>query len=239
MVFKCNLCSNEFGYKRNLSRHLANNSCKINCKELDKKINELQKTIEELRLNQVVNITNINNIDNSINNTNNIDNSTNVNIVINPINEISLDYMDLNKIKNMLIDCDDNNDYNYILANLVELVEDILCDPNHTENHCVKYINKRPLTYDTSHKDIHGKIHSRILGLSGTISLIHKYIRDILKNKIDECKKINKKEMKDDMDDYQFTMNEIYRIIKEDSQKITSDFLQNVLANKPEFKKIQ
>lgn len=40
-----------------------------------------------------------------------------------------------------------------------------------------------------------------------------------------------------DLDDYTFTMNEIYRTIREDSQKIASDFLQYTLVNKVEFKK--
>ena len=157
-------------------------------------------------------------------------------INVNPITKLDIDY---DKIKN-LIEAYDNNKcvtngkekFNNDKVNLLlsNCIKDIICDPEHPENHSVKYIKRHPPTYNTQVEGIDGYTVSVIKVLKDTCELLTDPILDQLKVKLRE---FIRKYKKDDQEDFDFTLYDtaILELKKELNKANVKRALNSVLKN--------
>lgn len=154
--YKCYICSIVFSNKQNLTRHLRENRCKG---ELLTNLTKLNNILSKIELNHTaqtspssdrINISGNNNhieqmIDNSVN--------INVNLTVNPISKLSLEHIKPEVMRRLVEEYDkDSTKLNLLLS---DYVKNVLCDHSHPENQSVKYIKKKPPTYNSVTEDLH------------------------------------------------------------------------------------
>jgi len=199
----------------------------------DKIIQEKNKLIEELQNNTTITSNKDCNIGIGINT------FINVKIEINPITKLQISHIETDKIKNMIEKIDDNKElvgakdkFNNDKMNLLlsDYIKDMICDTEHPENHAVKYIKKKPPTYNAIIEDSEGNTVSVIKGLKDTCELLTDPILDQLKIKLKEFIKKYRKDTEPDFD-YMLYENAIRELKKELNKQNVKKALSSVLKN--------
>jgi hypothetical protein len=239
MQYNCNLCNKEFNKKFNLDRHLESNMICFDKKLLNKQIDELKNTKILSNKIDISGTSNTANIDNS--NTNNI--NINVAIQINPISKLSLDHVHSDKMKTLFETYDkgdrSSSNLNTLLKNYIK---EVICDKTHPENQSVKYIKKKPPTYNsTIEKD--GSTVTVINGLKDTCDLLSDPVLDILKKKLSEFIKKTKNYKIDDNNSYRDWYGDTIKSLRNELtksavKKALSSVLQYDILNDIEMKLI-
>lgn len=226
MEFKCNICCSTFTNKQNLTRHLKERRCKGDLL----KANAMLEKLHNEMLNQN-NTTKICGNDIDINGNHNdidIDNSVHINIQINinPITKLNLDHIEPSAMRNLIEEYDkDSSKLNLLLS---DYMRNILCDHKHPENQSVKYIKKKPPTFNAILEDTGGNITQVIKGLSDTCELLSDPMLNTLRTKLRECLKHAKKDQAFDYDLYEDAFKTIREELNKDSVKKA---LKSVLQN--------
>lgn len=248
----CLICKTEFTLKTNLTQHLNKNRCKIkNCKTLYDEIEKLHNKINELQTN--VNVTNITNEKTPLNKvvisgTNNTIQNViqnvipiNINIHINPISKLSIDHIKSDKMKTLLETYNDGDRSSSNLNVLLkDYIKDVICDKAHPENHSVKYIKKKPPTYN-SIIEKNGTTVTVINGLKDTCDLLSDPVLDILKTKLKEFIKKTKNYKVDENNSYRDWYGDTMKILRDELtkgavKKALSSVLQHDILNDIEMK---
>jgi hypothetical protein len=238
MTFSCYFCNNDFTLKHHLHRHLADNRCKstltTNIIKIHDIIQEQRIEIEKLKQQHVTNIG-----DHSVTAIGNNNINMKIEININPITKLDISHIEHDKLKNIIETYDDNKEisngkekFNNDKINLLlsGYIKDIICDTEHPENHAVKYIKKRPPTYNTQVEDSEGNTVSVIKGLKDTCELLTDPILDKLKVKLKEFIKKYKGDTEPEFD-FVLYENAIKELKKELNKKNVKKALNSVLKN--------
>jgi len=223
MIYKCNLCKNEFKKKQSLQTHLNDRRCKS---DLLDNLYKLHEYIESLKI-----ISCSQNISQSIVGG---DNNTyiNVKIEINPITKLDISHIEPEKMKNLIEKYDDVQDKNPEKLNLLltDYIKNVICDNEHPENHAVKYIKKKPPTYNCFIEDTDGNTVTVIKGLKDTCELLTDPILDQLKIKLKECLLKYKNNNSTDFD-YSLYEDAFKELKKELNKETVKRALKGVLKN--------
>lgn len=139
-------------------------------KELDKQRN----LTESVRLSNKYNInTNIENVENLTINIERIE-------IMNPINKLDTCYIEPDKMKQLI------EEYNYPKLNLLlgNYIKDIICNKEQPQNHSVKYVKKKPPTYNSIIQDSDGNLINVVKNLKDSCELLTEPILETLKLKL-------------------------------------------------------
>lgn len=224
MSYQCYICSIVFANKQNLTRHLSEKRCKSELLMDLFKLNELIKNFKTAPT--------CGNVTNSIVGDNNIINNINIQITINPINKLNTSYIEPDKMKG-LIENYDNSNLNLLLG---DYIREMICNKEHPENHSVKYIKKKPPTYNSTIEDKDGNRISVIKNLRDSCELLTEPILETLKLKLKQCLNCYKKDSEFN-DIYQESIKEIRKELnKESVKRALASCLQNDILNDIEMK---
>lgn len=218
---------------------------KVRQKELEEKENTIiaqRKQIEELlnKVNErdlIINAHEHSQVNNKCNNVNNI--NMKIEIIVNSINKLDVNYLDHNRMKQMIESYDNDKELkggkDFFSSDKVNLllgdyIKDIICNKEHPENHAVKYIKKKPPTYNTQVEDSDGNTVSVIKGLKDTCELLTDPILDKLKVKLKEFIKKYKGDTEPEFD-FALYENAIKELKKELNKKNVKKALNSVLKN--------
>ena len=198
-------------------------------------IAEQNKLIEELKRQLV--ITGDRNVVGENNYCNNEINMK-IEININPITKLNVNYLETDKMKMLIEEYDKFNmdtketDRNPQKLNLLlsDYIKDVICDSEHPENHAVKYIKKKPPTYNSITEDSEGNTVSVIKGLKDTCELLSDPILDKLKIKMKEFINKYRKDTEPDFD-YMLYEDAIKQLKKELNKANVKKALGSVLKN--------
>ena len=244
MSFTCNLCCNTFTQKISLNNHLSKKRCKSELITdyilLNTKL-ELLKQLEienkNLKLNTNKNVPSVlidtNHHNNITNNTNNV--NIKIELNINPVQKLDTCHIQAEEMKKLIEQYDLNpNKLNLLLSGYVK---NIMCDPEHPKNHPVKYITKRPPTYNSLIKDSNGNKINVIKGLKDTCELLTDPILDTLKIKLRQFLKKYRKDVNFNYFIFEETISELRNELnKTNVKKALSSVLQNDILNNIEMK---
>lgn len=226
MKFKCFICSISFTNKQNLTRHLKEKRCKGDLLKANELLSKLYNTNQEtlpIRHGHDIDI---------IGDHNDIDNSVHINIQINinPITKLNLDHIEPSAMRTLIEEYDkDSSKLNLLLS---DYMKNILCDHTHSENQSVKYIKKKPPTFNSIFEDSCGNITQVIKGLSDRYELLSDPMLNTLRTKLRECLKHAKKDQAFDFDLYDNTFKTIREELNKDSvKKALKSVLQNDILN--------
>lgn len=215
MKYTCNFCNNTFQRRYTLERHLKEDRC-----ESFKRMTAFD--IHEI-INKSFNKTINTNIEKCI-----INNIGNINIerieIVNPANRLDASYIDPSKMKNLV------EEYNYPKLNLLlgNYIKEIICNKDHPENHSVKYIKKKPPTYNSIIEDSSGNLLNVVKNLKDSCELLSEPILETLKIKLKQYIKHYKNDKDYDLD----MVNDIYKELNKDAvKKALSSVLQNNILN--------
>jgi hypothetical protein len=238
--FICYICSNTFAQKKNLTRHLSEKTCKS---KLLTDLSELNTLLEELHKFKM----HISNSPIIVGNNNN--NNIKIEININPVTKLDLAHIkdielaklirgyDNIKHKNRSdIENDDKDNLNVMLSSYIK---NMICDTNHPENHAVKYVKKKPPTYNSRIEDSEGNTVNVIKGLKETCEMLSDPILDQLKLKLKECIKKYKPDNDPEFDFglYDHAFKELKKELKKSTvKKALSSVLQNDILENLEMK---
>jgi len=249
----CNICGNNFTQKGHLTRHLNEKRCKGDLVKVNELIEQQKKLIEELaekiEMNAANGIVKDNSKNVNIGNNNTINNiNMKIEIQINPVTKLQIGHIETDKMKQMIEKYDDDKEmvgykekFNNDKVNLLlsDYIKNIICDSSHPENHAVKYIKKKPPTYNALVEDSDGNTVSVIKGLKDTCELLTDPILDQLKVKLKEFIIKYKKDTEPDFD-YILYENAIKELKKElnksNVKKALSSVLKNDILNNIEMK---
>lgn len=224
MSFQCYICSIVFANKQNLTRHLSEKRCKSELLMDLFKLNELIKNFKTTPT--------CSSVTNSIVGDNNVINNINIQITINPINRLNTSYIEPDKMKG-LIENYDNSNLNLLLG---DYIKEMICNKEHPENHSVKYIKKKPPTYNSTIEDKDGNRISVIKNLKDSCELLTEPILETLKLKLKQCLNCYKKDS-EFTDIYQESIKEIRKELnKESVKRALASCLQNDILNDIEMK---
>lgn len=185
MSFKCFFCNEEFTRKSSLNTHLNDRRCKVDIL----KIHELHKELLTKPGNNIID-SNAN-----IGNNNTIMENVTIKIeIVNHIGNLDTSFIESGKMKD-LVEKYDKSKSNLLLG---EYIKDMICNKDHPENHAVKYIKKKPPTYNSLVEDIDGNLINVIKGLKETCELLEAPILEKLKEKLKEYIKDYKQDPKYD-----------------------------------------
>lgn len=243
LLLLCKLCNTTFSTKSNYNRHANKEELCITKKELYELINNKDKIIEQLSSNTVSAINN-----NSGNVGIGVNTFINVKIEINPITKLQMNHIETDKIKHIIEKMDDdkqmvgykekfNNDKVNLL--LSDYIKEMICDSEHPENHAVKYIKKKPPTYNALIEDADGNTVTVIKGLKDTCELLTDPILDQLKVKLKEFITKYKKDTEPDFDFilYENAIKELKKELnKQNVKKALSSVLKNDILNNIQMK---
>lgn len=228
MSFKCYLCSYEFAQKKNLIQHLTGKKCKSTLINDWYELNNMLKELDTLK--------HSNNIINSpIIVGNNNHNNIKIEININPITKLDISHIPPSDMKTIIEKYDDNNQKLNLL--LGDYIKNMICDTQHPENQAVKYITKKPPTYNSTIEDSDGKTVNVIKGLKDTCELLTDPILDQLKLKLKECLKTYKNASEFDYSLYEDAFKELKKELnKANVKKALSSVLRNDILQNIEMK---
>ena len=238
----CHFCNHTFTQKHNLEKHLNDKKCKS---KLLNNWDELNAMLEDLhQLKSRVNVLNSPIIVGN-NNYNNIK----IEININPITKLDISHIKDTEMKNLIKSYEDtkyknkddieNNDKDKLNLVLSNYIKNMICDSDHPENHAVKYVKKKPPTYNAITEDSDGNTVNVIKGLKETCELLSDPILDKLKIKLKKC---IQRYRNDDDPNFDFSLYEdAFKEIKKELKKSTvkkalSSVLQNDILENIEMK---
>ena len=238
--FTCYICSNSFAQKKNLQRHLVDKTCKS---KLLTNLNDLNVLLEELHKFK----THISNSPITVGNNNN--NNIKIEININPVTKLDLSHIKDIDLAHLVKSYDDskynnindieNNDKDKLNLVLSNYIKNMICDTEHPENHAVKYVRKKPPTYNSITKDSEGNTVNVIKGLKETCELLSDPILDQLKLKLKECIIKYKPDTDPNFDFgiYEHAFKELKKELKKSTvKKALSSVLQNDILENIEMK---
>jgi hypothetical protein len=203
-----------------LKRHLNRKTPCIELTTLHERYEELLKTKNHTTIDNSVG-----EIKNAI--VSNGDNNMNIKIEINvnPVTNLNIGYLEPERMKELVEKLDCNSGKLNLLMS--DYIKEIVCNKEHPENHSVKYIKKKPPTFNTLiEKD--GETISVFKGLTDTCELLTDPILDQLKIKL---KEFIKKYKRDDDYDYSFYEDTISQLKKELNKATVKKALNSVLQN--------
>lgn len=225
MTFSCNICKTPFTTRSNLNKHLTKEGLCMDKKTIHELIGKLEgerKTIN-------------NSIIGGENNT-----YINIKIEINPINKLNTNYIGPDKMKNLIENYEDfSSDKSPEKLNLLlsDYIRDVMCDSQHPENHAVKYIKKKPPTYNCLIEDTEGNTVSVIKGLKESCELLSDPILNTLKGKLRECLDQIKNQGDFDFSLYENAIKQLRQELnKQNVKKALSSVLQNDILNDIQMK---
>jgi hypothetical protein len=229
MTLKCNLCQNEFKEKQFLRKHLNDKRCKSN---LLNNWLELNEYIESLKKNQIHNQQISNAIVGGEHNT-----YINVKIEINPITKLDLSHIEPVKMKSLIEKYDDNKSPDKLNLLLSDYIKDVICNKDHPENHSIKYVKKKPPTYNCIIEDENGNTIETIKGLRDSCELLSDPILNTLKTKLQEFLSRYKKDEEFDYGMYRTTIHHLKKELDKTAvKKALSAVLQNDILNNIQMK---
>jgi len=221
MSYKCYLCEHTFTQKHNLDKHLIDKKCKSQLFNNWIHLNSLLEQLHTLKTTP-----NIVNSPIAIGNNNN--NNIKIEININPVTKLDISHIGPSEMKSIIEKYDnDNNKLNILLG---DYIKNMLCDSNHPENQAVKYIKKKPPTYNSTIEDSKGNTVNVIKGLKDTCELLSDPILDQLKLKLKECLL---KYKNNDIHDFDYSLYEdaFKELRKELNKDTVKRALRGVLKN--------
>lgn len=221
MIFKCNLCQNEFKKKQSLQVHLNDRRCKSDLLDNLYKLHEYIESLKVISCSQNINQSIVGGENNTY---------INVKIEINPITKLDISHIEPEKMKNLIEKYDDVQDKNPEKLNLLltDYIKDVICDNEHPENHAVKYIKKKPPTYNCLIEDTEGNAVTVIKGLKDTCELLSDPMLNTLKVKL---KEFLQKYKEDEEFDYSLYEDAIKQLRKEFNKGAVKKALSSVLQN--------
>lgn len=238
--FTCYICSNTFAQKKNLTRHLTEKTCKS---KLLTNLTDLNTLLEELHKFKM----HISNSPIIVGNNNN--NNIKIEININPVTKLDLSHIKDIELAKLVSDYDnykdnnktdiENNDKDKLNLVLSSYIKNMICDTKHPENHAVKYVRKKPPTYNSRIEDSDGNTVNVIKGLKETCELLSDPILDQLKIKLKECIKKYKPDTDPEFDFglYEHAFKELKKELKKSTvKKALSSVLQNDILENIEMK---
>ena len=194
MIFNCFKCDNVFTIRSSLQRHLSLDRCKGEItdndisnllitkeKEYNKEIDKYKKEIKELKemLEKVGDSYSHNN------HTNIHSNNVNIIIQVQPIDKLNLDYIHKEYLQKMFDKLNKDQSGNMDLV-LKKYIQSIIANPDHPENHAVKYTKKDPPMFSTLITD-DDNIEKRVVNdLKDTCDLISEPLIEQMLKKIKE-----------------------------------------------------
>jgi|GWRWMinimDraft_5_1066013.scaffolds.fasta_scaffold18770_1 hypothetical protein len=229
MILKCNLCQNEFKKKQSLQVHLNEKRCKS---ELLQNLHKLHEYIEQLKNNQhqTINQSIIGGDHNTY---------INVKIEINPITKLDISHIEPEKMKHLIEKYDDVTPKNPEKLNLLltDYIKDVICDKEHPENHAVKYIKKKPPTYNCFIEDTEGNTVTVIKGLKDTCEVLSDPMLNTLKTKLKEFLQKYKEDEEFDYSLYEDAIKQLRKELNKGAvKKALSSVLQNDILNNIQMK---
>jgi hypothetical protein len=221
----CVFCSDSFTRKDNLKRHLINKKCSLkNLENCDKLLEIQEKCMNMVSLP----ITNAHNIHNGSGNINQIT----INLIVNPVHKLNVDYIVPDKMRDLV------EEYNYPKLNYLisNYIKEMIHNKDHPENHSVRYIKKKPPTFQNTIKNDQGESINVIKNLKDSCELLSEPVLENLKKKLRQCKKVFKNDI-DFQNVYEDTVKEIYKELNKDVvKKALSTVLQTDILNDIEMK---
>ena len=207
-TFGCSLCGESFSYKKTLAKHLKEKKCKgemlNDLIKLDTYIKTLLKRCEGMVI---------------VGDHNNQDKSMHIKIEINvnPITKLEIKHIDHLVMRNLIEKYDGDNDkLNSLLS---DYVKNMICDASHPENNSIKYVTKRPPTFNSTIEDDDGKITTTIKGLKDTCEILSDPMLNTLNSKLKECLKAAKRDEDFDYDMYEKGIKAIKVELNKDNVK--------------------
>lgn len=242
MSYKCYLCSHIFSRKYNLENHLNEKKCRSQLINNWSYMNSLLEELDKLKTQKSIadkatptppngSVTPI-----IIGDNNMCNNNIKIEIHINPITKLDITHIPPSEMKMIIEKYDeDNQKFNILIG---DYIKNILCDVEHPENQAVKYITKKPPTYNSIIEDSDGKTVNVIKGLKDTCELLTDPILDQLKIKLKECLQTYKKDSKDfDYSMYEDAFKELKNELnKVNVKKALSSVLKNDILHNIEMK---
>ena len=235
MSFVCNLCCTQFNTKSNLNRHLNKESICQDKKKVHELIESLKQSINLLQNNGISNNSGVIGIGGEHNM------YINVKIEINPITKLQVGHIEPDKMKNLIEKYDDDTPKNSDKLNLLlsDYIKDVMCDVKHPENHAVKYIKKKPPTYNCIIEDTDGNTVTVIKGLKDTCELLSDPMLNTLKVKLKEFLTKYKSDQHEEFDYslYEDAIKQLKNELNKDTvKKALSSVLQNDILNDIQMK---
>jgi hypothetical protein len=165
----------------------------------------------------------------------------NVKIEINPITKLQVGHIEPDKMKNLIEKYDDDTPKNSDKLNLLlsDYIKDVMCDAKHPENHAVKYIKKKPPTYNCIIEDTDGNTVTVIKGLKDTCELLSDPMLNTLKVKLKEFLTKYKSDQHEEFDYslYEDAIKQLKNELNKDTvKKSLSSVLQNDILNDIQMK---
>ena len=227
---RCLFCNAEFRDTVILKRHLNRKTPCIEFSILHERYEELLKKNKEDHTRTIGEVKNaiISNGDN-----NQIMNIK-IEINVNPVTNLKIDYLEPEKMKEFVEKLDCNSGKLNLLMS--DYIKEIVCNKEHPENHSVKYVKKKPPTFNTIiEKD--GETISVFKGLNDTCELLTDPILGKLKVKLKEFLKKYKKDEDYDYSFYEDTIDQLKKELNKDNVKrALNSVLQNDILNTIEMK---
>jgi hypothetical protein len=157
-----------------------------------------------------------------------------IEINVNPVTNLNIDYLKPEVMKELVEKLDCNSGKLNLLMS--DYIKEIVCNKEHPENHSVKYIKKKPPTFNTLiERD--GETISVFKGLTDTCELLTDPILDQLKIKLKEFIKKYKKDDEYDYSLYEDTIIQLKKELNKDTvKKALNSVLQNDILNTIEMK---
>lgn len=180
-----------FQRKYNLEKHLKDNRChgfknltafevyKIIVQKESNTQNALHKVFENTTKSQF-NVDIQNNIK-STNNTYTKHNNENF-IKVNPVNKIKTEYITNNEIVKLIEERESSN----LIVFLEDYIKNMFCNEKYPENHSVKYIRRKPPTFNILIEGVNGDSIFITKGLKDTCELLVEHVFNELKMKTNE-----------------------------------------------------
>jgi hypothetical protein len=229
MSHLCYICNNSFTQRPSLERHWKDKRCKS---PLLDNLKELSILIEQLKSgqNQTINQSIIGGDHNMY---------INVKIEINPITKLDISHIEPDKMKHLIEKYDDVTPKNPDKLNLLltDYIKDVICDKEHPENHSVKYIKKKPPTYNCFIEDTQGNTVTVIKGLKDTCEVLSDPMLNTLKTKLKEFLQKYKEDEEFDYSLYEDAIKQLRKELNKGAvKKALSSVLQNDILNNIQMK---
>jgi len=178
--------------------------------------------------------------------TNNNEDNTNIvnNIMINPINKLNLKD-NIQNNKNLIIkyekhkhNCSDD----LLQSMLSDYIKNLILNKNNPENHCIKYIKKKPPTYNIKILDENNNNPTYIIKkLHECPVILYDPICKIIKKQLKSLLYKSSNNNEDDDDDLEYTNNTVHSLANQlthhHGQKILMRSIKSVLHNNILFDK--